>query len=210
MYRAVVLGFDGVVTDSTGFREEAYIRLFSGLGIRISATRLRSFRGLTTRELIERVADGCAGGRKSGLDDMCRRFYYELYRAYEKGSRPSPRLKDFLDYCEGRGWKVGIASGTPSNVIRMVLKRFRLSARFAEIVGGEEVSSDKPDPEMLEKVLGKMGEHPEDSIAVDSSRQGIIAAKLIGMYAIAYIRYSKARIREADLSVQDFSDIIGL
>ena len=70
--------------------------------------------------------------------------------------------------------------------------------------------ADKPDPEMLNKALGKLGAGPQSSIAIDSSPNGIIAAKLIGMYAIAYMRYSQSSIREADLSVQDFKEIIGL
>jgi HAD superfamily hydrolase (TIGR01509 family) len=211
MYKAVVLAFDGVVLDSSGFRDEAYLKLFSELGIEMTPTRLHAKAGLPVRELIRSVVDGrMKDGKPVNLDGLRRRFYYELYNVYEKKSEPSPHLEDFLNYCEARKWKVGVASATPSNIMRMVLRKFGVLKRFRAVVGGEAVTSDKPDPEMLTRVLGKMAANPLSSIAIDSSARGIIAAKLIGMYAIAYTRYSQEIIREADLSVRDFKDIIGI
>jgi len=211
MYKAVVLAFDGVILDSSGFRDEAYLKLFSESGIDITPARLHAKAGLAARELISSVVDGRMRlGKPVNLDGLCRRFSYELFNVYEKKSEPSPHMDDFLNYCEARKWQIGIASSTPSNIMKMVLKKFGILKRFRAVVGGEQVMADKPDPEMLTKALGKMGANPADCIAIDSSPDGIIAAKLIGMYAIAYLRYSQSRIREADVSVRDFKDIIGL
>jgi len=212
MYKAIVFDFDGVILNSSGFREEAYIRLFSNIGINVTPERLRAKAGMTTRDTISRIAGGYAkkGKKPLNVNGLCRRFYYELYNIYEERSEPSPHLTNFLNYCEARKWKIGLACSTPSNIVRMVLKKFGLMKYFMAIVGGEKVVADKPNPEMLLKVLGKLDAKPEDSIAIDGSLKGIIAAKLIGMYAISYLRYSKTVIPQADLSVCDFDDITGL
>jgi len=102
---------------------------------------------------------------------------------------------------------IGVASSTYSDILQLILEKFGIQKYVSVIIGGESITKGKPDPEMLTCALQKLGIAGQEAFAIDDARSGIIAAKALSMYAIAYLQYSRKPISESDMAVMDFNEI---
>ena len=56
---------------------------------------------------------------------------------------------------------------------------------FATAICGEDTARKKPDPEVYRLALERLGAEPERALAVEDSRNGVLAAKAAGIAVVA-------------------------
>lgn len=205
MYKAIVFDFDGVITDGIPFHDQAYIEVFGKYGIKITIEQLHKKIGLTIKEVIAQIFDEFS--IKEDINKAVEDHKKILYRLYKENATIPEHLTDFLEACKRNHLKIAIASSTYSNIVEMILKKYKIDNFFNVIVGGEDITKGKPNPEMIEKALKELNIDSKYTIAIDDAKSGIIAAKKINMYTIAYNRYSQKVISEADINVNNFNEI---
>ncbi|NCU38152.1 HAD family phosphatase [Candidatus Saccharibacteria bacterium] len=181
------------------------MQTFKNYGVTVPIEELHSKIGSTNKQVFEQ----CFSDRGVPVDienivDEHEDILFTLYK--DKAELPEG-LKDFLEACKKNDLLIGLSSATNSKMLKIVLEKFGISTYFDVVIGGESVSKGKPDPEMIQKALEKLHVRPEQAIAIDDARSGIIAAKSIDMFTIAYLKFSKQEIPEADSSVWEFNDI---
>jgi beta-phosphoglucomutase-like phosphatase (HAD superfamily) len=64
------------------------------------------------------------------------------------------------------------------------MKEVGLIHCFDIIVGGDMIENSKPDPEIYLLACDKLGVDPENTLAVEDSRNGIISASAAGMITV--------------------------
>jgi beta-phosphoglucomutase-like phosphatase (HAD superfamily) len=81
-------------------------------------------------------------------------------------------------------------------------------ARFNAILAGDVVSNKKPDPEIYNLAVEKLGVKPEECVVVEDSRNGLLAARGAGMHCIITTNgYTESEeFGEADLVVSELGD----
>ena len=205
MYKAIVFDFDGVITNGIPFHDQAYLKIFKRHGINITTDQLHTKIGLTIREVISQIFKEFS--IKANINDLVEEHRIILYELYKKNANIPEHLIEFLESCNRNNLQIAVSSSTNSNILKMVLQKFNIGNYFNVIVGGEDIEKGKPNPEMIEKALKKLKIEPKCAIAIDDAKSGIIAAKKIYMYTIAYLKYSKNKITEADINVNNFNEI---
>lgn len=92
-------------------------------------------------------------------------------------------------------------------IVEKLLGQDRKS-RFDLILAGDVVTRKKPDPEIYNLALQRLGLRPEDCVVIEDSRNGLLAAKGAGMYCVITTNaYTEDEdFREADLVVSDLGD----
>ena len=95
-----------------------------------------------------------------------------------------PGVSEMLKEAKSRGYKMGIATSRVEETLYEGLQKYDLTDLFDEIVTVEEVSSHKPDPECIFKVLEKLGSNPENAVMVGDSRLDMMCAKNAGVKAV--------------------------
>ncbi len=95
-----------------------------------------------------------------------------------------PGVSEMLKEAKSRGYKMGIATSRVAETLYEGLQKYDLTDLFDEIVTVEEVSSHKPDPECIFKVLEKLGSKPENAVMVGDSRLDMMCAKNAGVKAV--------------------------
>jgi HAD superfamily hydrolase (TIGR01509 family) len=204
-YKGIIFDFDGVITDGIPFHDEAYVKVFKTVELNIPLELLHTKIGMTPKEVITGICrDFKLRASTNALTDMHHRILFDLY---SKKAKPSPHLKALILQFSHMNALIGVASSTNSDILKHVLKKFNIQQYFSAIVGGEEIQKGKPNPEMITRALEKLDIKATDSIAIDDARSGIIAAKSINMYTIAYLHYSKTPIPESDMSLNDFNKL---
>ncbi len=81
-------------------------------------------------------------------------------------------------------------------------------AKFSAILAGDIVSKKKPDPEIYNLAVERLGVEPEECVVVEDTRNGLLAAKAAGMKCIITTNgYTEEEdFSEADLVVPELGD----
>jgi phosphoglycolate phosphatase len=106
-----------------------------------------------------------------------------------------PGVRETLARLKARGLVLGIVSTKYRRRIETILRREGLLAPFALVVGGEDVSTHKPDPESLRLAMEKLGVQPKEAVYVGDSVTDAEAARRAGIAFVAVV--SGATPREA-------------
>ncbi len=90
-----------------------------------------------------------------------------------------------LSHFEREGFQQCLATNKSSPEAEKLLSHFGIDKYFDLIVGSDDVSSPKPNPEMILLILNAMGLKPDEVVLVEDSTTGILAGKRAGVYTIA-------------------------
>ena len=126
----------------------------------------------------------------------------ELVRVYRAHNEP---LHDELECCAGmddvlvrlagEGRRLGIVTAKRRETVELAFDRVPLGHLFEVVVGGDETTRHKPDPEPLLLALERLGADPDDAAYVGDSPFDIRAAKAGGLHAIG-VTWGKIHARE--------------
>ncbi len=130
-------------------------------------------------------------------------FYQPKAReVYGEQSTLLPGAYEFVECVRSSGMKTALASSSPRNWIEIVLSRFDLHEQFDQVVSSDDVAGvGKPSPQIYLEVSRRLGCEPERCVAVEDSKNGVLAAKLAGMLCIGFRNGANAT---QDLSQADW------
>lgn len=193
MLRAVIFDFNGILVDDEPVHLELLQRVLREQGITLDREDyFARYLGLDDR--------GCfsAAYRDRGLP-MNERQLGELIR--RKAAYYQETIEDRLTIFPGVAtlipalsakYPLAIASGALRHEIEMILEKIGLRNCFQAIASAEEVSEGKPNPEIFLKALALLNVgltvpliQPAECLAVEDSRDGILAARGAGMKCLA-------------------------
>lgn len=98
---------------------------------------------------------------------------------------PQPGATDLLDYLQGRGVKMAIASSSPRPIIDAVVRAQGWERYFPLHVSGDEVARGKPAPDVYLEAARLLGADPARCLALEDSPNGARAAVAAGMTCFA-------------------------
>jgi HAD superfamily hydrolase (TIGR01509 family) len=109
-----------------------------------------------------------------------------LYRQLAAGKlTPLKGAKELVRALKGAGFRLAIASSTPRQNIAFALEQIGMADVFDALVGAEDVTKGKPDPEVFLTAAKRLGVPPERCIVFEDAIAGVIAAKRGGMKCVA-------------------------
>jgi HAD superfamily hydrolase (TIGR01509 family) len=120
-----------------------------------------------------------------------------------------PGVKEYLLYAQKAGIKVSVVSSSPRYWVAGHLSRLGLIEYFDLLFTQDDVSRVKPDPELYRQAATGMHLLPNEIIALEDSTNGIISAKLAGLYCVAVPNTLTQNFdfTKADLVVNSLADM---
>lgn len=82
-------------------------------------------------------------------------------------------------------YRVGLASGSPTEIIKAVLRITGLDQLFEVMIYGDEIPRGKPAPDIYLEALKQLGVAPAVSLGIEDSANGLRSLKAAGMFAVA-------------------------
>ena len=123
-----------------------------------------------------------------------------------------PNVVSTIAALKTRGYRLVIVTNKPYDFIEPILKGLNLDGVFELSLGGDSLSSRKPDPQPLLYACEKLNVSVEKTIMIGDSKNDILAAKAAGMDSIGvsygYNYGEDIGIYEPDAVVDDFGDIL--
>lgn len=106
------------------------------------------------------------------------------------------------------GIKIALASSNNYSVVQAIIDHFGIGDFFDVITTMEEVSLNKPSPQIFSTTAEKLGVEPYECLVFEDSKAGVEAAVAAGMAVVAVARTKKERedLSDAHKIISGFSE----
>ena len=154
------------------------------------ADRGKEFTSEMMSVMIGRRAEeaGPALKRLAGLSEPPEVFMAELRALFfdrlDAEVQPLPGVAALLDHLDRREIPAGVATSSRRAYAERLLKNHNLIHRFVFILGAEDVSKGKPDPEIYLTAASRFAIEPRALVVFEDSPAGLSAARASGAYAV--------------------------
>jgi mannitol-1-/sugar-/sorbitol-6-/2-deoxyglucose-6-phosphatase len=183
MIRSVIFDMDGVLIDSEHLWKKAEMEVFSSVGVRLSEELCQQTACMTTGE-VTRFWYKKYPWKGITLEEIEQRVIHRVAQLINEWGTPIAGGEEFVRGLKSKGYKLGLATNSPSILIPAVLCRCNIEGCFDAIASAENESQGKPHPAVYLSVAGEMNVNPEQCLAIEDSVSGIMAAKKAGMKTI--------------------------
>jgi beta-phosphoglucomutase-like phosphatase (HAD superfamily) len=203
---ALVFDCDGVLAESERDGHlEAFNRAFADFGVPVRWSEAEYREKLLVSGGKERVATiltsevvRAAGlpGDPDGQRDWLERLHARKASIFRElvgsgGLRPRTGVVRLVDEAVGAGWTLAVASTASEGSVSVILDTVlgpRRAERFA-VFAGDVVAAKKPDPAIYSLVLERLGTTPAETIVVEDSRNGLLAASGAGLRCVITVSH---------------------
>jgi len=183
--RGIIFDMDGVILDSNPYHRKAWMNFLRKRGVNIDEkTFLDKIFGTTGKEALqvllnEKLTDEV-------LEEYTRAIDAEFRENFAKTENIEPivGLNAFLDSISRAGCKIALGTSAPPENVEIVFERLKISKYFDLIVDQSQISKGKPDPEIYNKVVQRMGLPKEECVVLEDSLAGVISACRAGIKVI--------------------------
>lgn len=208
MIKAIIFDMDGVLIEAKDWHYESLNRALRLFGMEISRyEHLTTFDGLPTRRKLQMLS--AQGGLPTELhefiNDMKQRYTLEIVQTQCK---PRFNHEYALSKLRAKGYRMAVASNSVRNTIEVMMQKAALSDYLEFIVSNQDVVKPKPDPEMYNYAIAKLGISPVECLIVEDNENGVRAARASGGHVMEVTEVSdvtyaniSARIAECDQEI---------
>lgn len=174
MIKLVIFDLDGVLVEAKNIHFDA---LNEALGpeYEISwAEHLSTYDGLKTNQKLEMLTE-----RKGLPTELHKQVWdkkQELTLQKLKKLEPSNQLIVCMEAIVSEGYKIAVCSNSIRKTVLTVLSKLGIMEYMDLIISNEDVKNSKPHPEMYWKAISMMSVLPEETLIVEDSPYGLLAA----------------------------------
>ncbi|MFH9656943.1 HAD family hydrolase [Streptomyces sp. NPDC017248] len=175
---AVVFDCDGTLLDSECHWETARQRVLDDVGLAVSAGFAERSKGLHYTECGQLMAD--EGGRPDLGRDLADRLLRHFRALVCEHPVTMPGARDVVRATAAFA-PLAVASNCPREVVEPGLETAGLLRHFRAVVVPDDTVRPKPEPDVYLAAARHCGADPADTMAVEDTRCGILAANRAGL-----------------------------
>lgn len=180
---AVIFDMDGLMLDTERLAPQAWTDAAAAVGVEFDMTLVPAMVGRNFRDCQTLIADH--HGERFPTAALMRAWHIAYDAIVERdGIAVKPGLLALLDWLESEGIPKAVATSTRRDRAQSKLAQTALLARFAALVGGDEVAHGKPAPDIFLAAARRLSESPADCLVLEDSEPGVMAALAAGMTPI--------------------------
>ena len=203
--KAIIFDMDGVLIDARDWHYEALNKALSMFGMAISRfDHLITYDGLPTKEKLKMLSleKGLPNGLHSFINELKQQFTIEEVILK---CRPVFHHQYALARLKSEGYKLVVCSNSIKDTITIMLTKAGIIDYFDFYLSNQDVKKSKPDPEMYNTAIGKLGLKKEECLVVEDNENGIksalaAGAQLLRVYNVNDVHYQSIthRIKEIE------------
>ena len=203
--RALGFDFDGTLADSIDYMSNTWLKLARSMGADPKVD-VKELVGMTGKEIARILAGGdeqlLARIMEGRIEAFDTKIYIENVKLF-------PDTVPVLGELKKRGYKMALASSTPTARIKAMAPAYGIDGFFDAIIGGDEVRRSKPAPDLIAETARELGVLTTDLGYVGDTRYDVEASLEAGAMAILIVRTSEEYVGpEPDLRVQSLSRLL--
>lgn len=176
----VLFDLDGVLVDATDWHYDALNRALGLFGFDITRyEHLSGYNGLPTRKKLQMLTV------EKGLPAALHAMLSRLKQVYTRDEiltkcRPVFEKEYMLSRLRKEGYRLAVCSNSIRESLQLMVHQSGLEEYFEFLVSNEDVSHSKPDPEIYNLAMSRLGVSPSETLVVEDSPHGLEAARRSG------------------------------
>ncbi|MFH1185134.1 MAG: HAD-IA family hydrolase [Chloroflexota bacterium] len=194
--QAVFFDIDGVIIDTErdghrvafnitfkefGFTDEWSVEYYHEL-LQVAGGKERMKHHWRTRGFSKPVPEAEIDEMIKAMHNRKTQIFVELIESLKLPLRPG--VHRFMKEAMGAGLKIAVCTTANERAARAVTEKALPDIKFDLVLAGDVVSKKKPDPEIYNLALSKIGLKPEEAFVVEDSKNGVAAAKAAGLQVV--------------------------
>ncbi len=210
MNRAAIWDMDGTLVDTAELHFQAWQEVCRELDRPFTRADFAATFGRRNPEIIAHLF----GDRFTAAEvDRLGERKEVLYRqAAARGVTLLPGAAALLEALHGAGFRQAIGSSAPRANLDLILRLTGVERYLGAVVGSEETTRGKPDPQVFLVAAQKLGVEPARCVVFEDAVAGVEAARAGGMrcVAVSFVGHhpeEKLRRAGADLVVQSLEGV---
>ncbi len=182
--KAIIFDMDGVLIDAQDWHYEALNKALSIFGMGISRhDHLTTFDGLSTGQKLKMLS------KTQTLPESLHSFINEMKQQYTMDityqlCKPIFHHQYALSKLNEQGYKLAVASNSIRNTVKVMMEKSCLDGYLEFYLSNQDVKNGKPDPEIYNLAIEKLGLTPEECVIVEDNENGLKAAKTSGAHVL--------------------------
>jgi len=172
--KLIIFDLDGVLVEAKNIHYDA---LNDALGKEYAISwneHLSTYDGLKTNQKLDMLTERKGLPTSSHTDIWIKKQKLTLEKL--KQLEPSDVLIELMDSLVERGYKIAVCSNSIRKTVLTVLSKLGIMEFMDYIISNEDVENSKPHPEMYWNAISKMRCLPEETLIVEDSPYGLLAA----------------------------------
>jgi HAD superfamily hydrolase (TIGR01509 family) len=206
--KAVIFDMDGVLIEAKDWHYEALNKALQLFGMEISRyDHLVTYDGLPTKKKLEMLSNegGLPKQLHKFINDMKQQYTMEIVYA---NCKPTFHHEYALSKLKNNGYKMAVCSNSIRNTIEIMMQKASLDKYFEFYVSNQDVKNGKPDPEMYNKAIEKLGLTPKECMIIEDNENGIKAARASGAWVMEVDVVEDVNIQNIQQHIKKFEEQI--
>tara|TARA_R110002167_G_scaffold91897_3_gene247070 strand:- start:13169 stop:14530 length:1362 start_codon:yes stop_codon:yes gene_type:complete len=174
MIKLIIFDLDGVLVEAKKIHFDA---LNDALGKKYAISwseHLSTYDGLKTRQKLDMLSDKKGLSKSDHNTIWTNKQNHTLLKLREL--EQDEKLKTIMSGLVMDGYKIAVCSNSIRKTCLTVLSKLGIMEYMDLIISNEDVQNSKPHPEMYWKAISKMSYLPEQTLIVEDSPYGLLAA----------------------------------
>lgn len=204
MLKAVIFDLNGTILDDEGVYNDAFRYVLNLLGVKTDKSFAHT-KGI---------------GVKENWVDFKSRYHLETEKTLEELTSLTQKAylsefnkvklrKGFLKFVKNLrllGIKTAIATSNDYSIVEKVFDKFKIEKYFDVVTSVEEISLNKPSPQIFLLTAEKLGVEPYECLVFEDSQAGIEAAQTAGMAVVGVSKDEKNNFDGVERIIHNFED----
>ncbi|MUK29463.1 HAD-IA family hydrolase [Aliivibrio fischeri] len=182
--KAVIFDMDGVLIDAKDWHYDALNKSLAIFGLEISLhDHLSTFDGLSTGQKLKMLS------KMYVLPEMLHGFINDMKQQYTMDithqlCKPMFHHQYALSKLKEEGFQLAVASNSIRNTVKVMMEKSSLMEYLSFYLSNQDVAKAKPDPEIYNLAINKLGLKPKECVIVEDNENGLKAARASGAHVL--------------------------
>lgn len=182
--RAAIFDMDGLLIDSEPLWRRAEVAVFASVGVALDERMCRQTTGMRLDAAVMHWFERFPWQGKSP-EALAEELVLRVREEVGRNGVCMPGVTSTLEAVRTAGWRIGLASSSPLELIRFVVAQLGIADYFDVCCSAVDESVGKPDPAVYLTAARGLGVPPARCVAFEDSVPGIRSAKSAGMRVVA-------------------------
>ena len=179
---AIIFDMDGVLVDSEVYWDKSRVEFAKDRGKTWTDEFQRLAMGRSTVGWAQVMQEKLQ--LDETIDEIIAEMKARVIAHYEKRMPTRPGAIESVHHMK-QHYRVGLASGSPTEIIKAVMRITGLDQVFEVMVYGDEIARGKPAPDIYLEAMAQLGVTAPVSVGIEDSANGLRSLKAAGMLAVA-------------------------
>lgn len=181
--RGIILDMDGTLVDTNEAHAQTWAEALKSFGYEVPVEVVRPLMGQGGDKLLPRLT-GMTKDSEMGKKITAHRA--ELFeRRYLGSVEAFPKTRQLIERLRNAGLKLVIASSSGRDHLDRLIDAADIGDLIDSATSASDVDESKPDPDVIEAALAKLGIAPEQVMMIGDTPYDIEAAARVGVRTIA-------------------------